>query len=952
MASRTDCLQVVLEEVDPCIVVLSEHDIKENEINNVTFDNYTLNSFYCRKTSVKGGVLIMSKKSLKFKKFNISDFDYLSHDKLLEFCATKFVCNEYRFIVVGVYRSPSSNVKEFLNRLNILISKMLSRCLNLVIVGDINIDVLKDSLEVRDLSKILISHGMDYLVEFPTRVCTTTATCIDNILTNIAKNQLKVEGLVTNLSDHDGQLLLIENKLLHGTKKKESITVYKRPFTTSNKKLFLKMLEEESWMNVYNASVESKFDVFYDTFTYYFNFCFPKVQSRMAQKTNKWITSELLDMKKEIEDYTIDYRLSKNPDIKNLLRKMNKDYKISVSRAKKNYYEKIINNSRNTSKVTWNIINNESGKKPKQKVNNISLYDNGTVVKSPYRVAKLFLEHYAGVVENQIIPNLVSCSTLSGYSSVVNFANTTTQFKPQFITDKAMSKVLDSFDNKYSAGIDDIPMPIIKCAKDYLIKPLTHLVNSSFISGIFPNKLKVAKVKPLFKHGDSCNVANYRPLSLLSSFSKIFERIMADQFTEYLETNNLIDLEQHGFRKGKSVISAGIEFVESVIDSVDIGDKAIGIFMDLTKAFDSVCHLKLLNSISNLGVSRYAFSWFESYLSNRSQYVEITHLNNHNQLINIQSPSSSIHYGVPQGSILGPLLFICYMKGLPRLFNFDKMTLYADDINLKISGKNVSDIERSATQQLSVIQNHLTDLNLLLNPNKTKYISFSTKQRRIDSNSTLFLNKQILEEVDSSRLLGILLDKNLDYTSHVEVVCKKIASGLYALRKMSFIINNIGTLKSIYFSFIHSHVSFGISLYGSTSIDNLDRILILQKEAVRIILKLNWLESVKEHFFNLNILTVYSLYIFEVILSVRKNLHKLTRVGSNHDYNTRGSNQIALESHRLTFFHKKPTHVGSKYYNLLPNDIKCIDNYNQFKKKLKLFMIKKALYSFKDFDTG
>lgn len=924
--------------------------MKDNEIKNVNVERYSIDSFYCRKDSVKGGVLIMSKEIVQWKKVIINDYDYLSQDRLFEFCITKFICDKFNVTVVGVYRSPSSNVKEFLSKLNILVTKLLKKSVNLIIAGDINIDVLQDSLEVRDLRKVLISHGMHEMVNFPTRYCTSTATGIDNFLTNMSKSGLVVEGIVTHLSDHDGQLLHINNNTF-SPKTIRNVTVFKRKFTDENKTSFLKMLENESWMDIYMASVETKFDVFHSKFNYYFDMSFPKVKSRKFTNKTKWITPELIKKKNKITECTMNYRVTKNPDLKVLINNLNNDYKNSVMKAKQNYYSNKVNNSSNVNKVTWNIINDESRNVKQEQINNISLNKNGRLTESPIQVAKIFQDHFTNMVTNYIIPNLNFDSHTPLLKSDVIF-NILTKFRTKSVSCHYVGKVLNSFENKYSTGFDDVPMPIIKYAKEYLIEPLTHLINSSFISGIFPTKLKISKIKPLFKNGDPHDVTNYRPLSLLSSFSKIFERIMTNQVIDFFETNNIMDLEQYGYVKGRSAIGANIDFIESIVDSVDKGEKVIGIFMDLSKAFDSVCHKQLLNSISDLGIRDHALTWFQSYLTNRIQYVELPHLNCHNQLNNVQSHLSTVTYGVPQGSILGPLLFLCYIKGLPAKSNFDKLILYADDINLKISGKCFSDIERVAADQLSTIQNYLTDKNLLLNPSKTKYISFCTKQRKIQSStSNIKLNGKVIEEVEASKFLGLLVDKNLDWTLHVETMCNKIASGLYALRRMSFIINNISTLKTIYFSFIHSHISFGIALYGSTSIDNLNRVLVLQKRAIRIMLNLDWHESAREHFASLGIFTVYSLYIFEIILCVKKNLHNLTSVGHNHSYNTRGCNKIATESHKLKFFNKKPNHIGIKYYNLLPEEIKTIDDFWIFKKKLKPFMIQKAMYSLDDFIT-
>uniref|UniRef100_A0A1B6M194 Reverse transcriptase domain-containing protein n=1 Tax=Graphocephala atropunctata TaxID=36148 RepID=A0A1B6M194_9HEMI len=491
-------------------------------------------------------------------------------------------------------------------------------------------------------------------------------------------------------------------------------------------------------------------------------------------------------------------------------------------------------------------------------------------------------------------------------------------------------------------------MIIIKDVVNSLMKPLAHLINSSFITGIFPDKLKVSKVKPLFKKGDAQKPCNYRPISILPSFSKIYERAMSLRLIQFLETNNLIDKEQYGFRTGRSVISANIDFIEAIIDAIDKGEKAAGVFMDLSKAFDSVSHPKLLNVLQSLGIRGRAFSWFQSYLSNRKQFVEVSYINKYNNKTCVPSSLKKLKYGVPQGSILGPLLFICYLKGVPDLIKRGNIFMYADDISFTMSSKNVDDIEEHSFIQLSSINQHLSDLNLLVNPDKTNYIYFSTPQNIECNKASIFLGEQCLEEVENTKVLGLEMDRNLNWNIHVNKICSKISSGLFALRRMSKICSK-ETLKTIYCSLIHSHISFGLILYGGTSLENLNRILHLQKQAIRIIFGLDWTDSAREYFPKLGVLTIYSQYIFELILHIKNNLSDFPTLGSYHNYQTRNNKKICYVVHRLKFLEKKPSYAGVSFYNSLPIRILNIKDTSMFKKELKFFFKSKPLYSLQEF---
>lgn len=937
-------MQIILDEINPKIIVLTEHNIKEGELKYLKINGYDVSASFCRKSAVKGGVMILSSEGLAWRRVVLPTEYQLGEDRVFEYCATNYTINNFKFILVGVYRSPSSDPFIFLERLSILIGILLKKCKFLVIAGDININVMSNSKECLELNNMLKSHGMKYLVDFPTRVCSTTATCIDNFMTNISNSNTKVDGIISNLSDHDGQTLeILVDEII--SKHNINITWHRRKFSDENKNRFLKMLSNEDWLNVYFSPVESKFDEFFNTFDYYFNLCFPKIKCRKKnQQNNGWITHTLHDLKYELRNLTKLSRSSPDPNFKFLLKDQKKHYHSKIKETKSVHYEKLIKGSDNVCKTTWNIIGHEINSKKKHKHKNISVFWEGAEINNPSLVGNILNNHYANLVDKSIIPNL---QPFSDDFNLPTFSDKL--FVPSTIEPKQLEKVIMSFENKYSTGYDDVPMAIIKFVKSQLIKPLVHLINSSIISGIFPDKLKIAKIKPLLKSNDSNDVSNYRPLSLLPTFSKIFERVMANQLTDFLENNNLLDKEQHGFRAGKSVISAGADFLESIVNSIDDGSKSVGIFMDLSKAFDSVSHKKLLCIMNSLGIKNNALSWFKSYLQNRKQFVEITYLNKLNQLINFNSKLKEIKYGVPQGSILGPILFLCYLKGLPGISNFDNITLYADDISVHVSCKSYEDIETVAFNQLATLKQALNNKLLILNPSKSKFISFtSSLKNKLTPRVNIFLDEDLLEEVNETKFLGLNIDKHLNWNNHVSTITKKLASGLYVLKQISKF-SSLETMKTVYFAFIQSHITFGLSLYGSTSTENLNKLLIYQKKAIRIMLALKWNDTVKEHFAELGIMTVYSLYIFQLILFIKKNSANIATLGHGHNFNTRHKSDFAFCQHRLSFFEKKPSYAGIKYYNKLASDIKSIEKFKDFKRSLKDVLICRPLYSLDEF---
>lgn len=953
LASRKEALEIVLTQIKPNIVVLTEHNMKTLELERFNLDNFLLTSEYSRTSTTGGGVVILSGEGLKAKPLRLKSVESITEDKLFECCLAKYTVNNWHFVLIGIYRTPQLQNLEFLNRLDDLLNTLVSLKdeNNFVIAGDFNLNILNTTPEVKQFKNIIKSHGFQFLVDFPTRVTPTSSTAIDNILTNIDKSKTRVTGVVTAVSDHDGQILELDIPTPKHYKG-EYRYILSRDFSENNMNTFYSLLSRENWFPVYLANVENKFDVFNNIFQYNLDLVFPKkyVKKYFNKKDSSWISKDIIEEQKFIAELTKEAKRTNNNDLFNKCKELNKEYKHKLTEAKKSYYDDKINKSDNICKKTWEIINKETGKQSNKAQDfAVSIRHKNSIVSDPLEVANCFNDHFIDVIEDMIQahPKVIQSNLTNP-----NLNLAPNSFRCQPVTENEISKIILSLKNKLSSGHDEVPLKLIKYVRLPLLKPLVHLINSSLVSGIFPDSLKMSKVVPIFKKGEKCEINNYRPISVLPSLSKIYERVMYNQLVEHLQNNQLFDDEQHGFRKGKSVKTALMEFSETIVDTIDKGDKAIGIFMDLSKAFDSISHETLLNKLKLLGLSKIALNWFGSYLSNRTQYVEVS-TTTENKTIKYRSSMKVIKHGVPQGSILGPLLFLCYVQGIPSILNTingvrNKLVLYADDSNLLVSSKNYDDLETACRNHLDCLQKFFIANNLFLNVNKTNFMIFSTKQNKNMPEVTISIGQNDIEQINHTTFLGIEVDCHLSWDNHVEKILTKICSGLYILKRMSFLCN-LKTLKSIYFAHIHSHVAYGLSIFGGTSKTNLDKILILQKKAIRIMLNVKSLDSVKASFSKLGILTVYDQYILDCAMTVRDQLHTLDLRGSFHTYNTRSKKLIDIPSHSLNFYNKKPSHMGSKICNHISRSLKVNIEEKGFQNKLKEFLLKKSCYSIDEF---
>jgi hypothetical protein len=338
-----------------------------------------------------------------------------------------------------------------------------------------------------------------------------------------------------------------------------------------------------------------------------------------------------------------------------------------------------------------------------------------------------------------------------------------------------------------------------------IMEPLLHIYNLSFLSGAVPNKLKVAKVIPIYKKGDPTHPGNYRPISLLNIFDKILEKLMYSRLYKHLATNNVLYDYQFGFRKGHSTALAILKVVDNIYQNLDKGNVCSGAYLDLQKAFDTVNHEILLGKLYNYGIRGVVQQWFKSYLTNRQQFTCID---------DTRSTYSNITCDDPQGSVLGPLLFLIYVNDIGSAVPNETVKLFADDTNLFVFGSGFSVVNQRANFCLNELCKWFTANKLSLNLTKTCYMVFSTK---CDENITLLCGQRAIEKVDACRYLGVVIDDKLKWTSHIDQLYSKLVKFTSIFYKLRSALPE-QVLKQIYFAFIHSRILYGIELYANTCI--------------------------------------------------------------------------------------------------------------------------------------
>lgn len=425
-------------------------------------------------------------------------------------------------------------------------------------------------------------------------------------------------------------------------------------------------------------------------------------------------------------------------------------------------------------------------------------------------------------------------------------------------------------------------------------------------------------------------------MALLNSLSKIYEKIIHTRLLSFFKKNKTISPAQHGFLKGRSTTSALYKFVEELYSSIDKTEYSLGLFCDLSKAFDCLNHSILLDKLYCYGIRGKAHNLIRSYLYNRSQIVQIS--DTHSPPFN--SLKLQINSGIPQGSILGPLLFVIYINDISHKVNRG-LIMYADDCTIKISSKSTEELTQSAQTCLSDLYKWFQSNHLAMNLTKTNVIPFKqlfNYNFNIGIGDNSFLNK-----VESTRLLGITIDTKLKWNCHVENVCNNLAKLCYATKRLANICS-LEVLLNTYYGLAYPILKYNNIFWGNSSKANLIRVFKLQKWLIRNMVKVNRTTSCKTYFSELKILTFPSLIIYESCLFVKKHRDYFTANETSHRYETRNQGQLVTNAHHTSLYQKGPSHFCIKAFNSIPPELKTLPNLNTFKRKLKQFLVGAVFY--------
>ncbi len=844
--------------------------------------------------------------------------------------------------IFGVlYNHPRKNTSAFLDYLQSIFAKINREKKLIFLCGDFNLNLLQSdtSPNVDSFLNLMLSNFFQPLILKPTRFNDRSApSLIDNIFIN-SLEPLTVSGnLIDKISDHLSNFVFFGDQLSKASNINNSMYRDYRNFNREN------YLQDARQMNFYHndenrdSDINCKYEHFQTKFLELLNKHAPlKVKSKRLKRQQRkpWITKGILKsistkntlLKKFIKTKD-DFWYERYRIFRNTLNRV-------IKSSKQIYYSSYFDEFKHDSKKVWKGINEILNKNKAKCSQDIKLNFKGKLISDNKQVANTF-NHFFTNIAQKLADKLGPAK-----ANHKDFLKSPIQesFFINPVNPGEVKSELMSLDESKSPDSYEIPISMVKCVSDPLSNILSDLINESFSSGTHPSLLKFAKVIPIFKAKSRLEVSNYRPISLLPIFNKIFEKLMHKRLTTFLDKHDVLFAHQFGFQKSKSTTQAILDLCNQLTNALNKKEISCCIFLDFAKAFDTVDHKILLDKLSHYGIRGSALNWFKSYLASRTQKVSIN---------GTLSEPQTITHGVPQGSVLGPLLFLIYINDLPSCSSILKFHLFADDTSIFFSYNNAKDLESIVNLELKNVSTWLSANRLTLNVDKSNFLTISNKKKG-ESAIDIKIDNNSIKEKDYIKYLGVLIDNKLNWKQHTQYVNTKVSKGIGILAKMRHFVSQ-DVLRQLYHAFIAPHISYGLICWGSASKCNTTLLNKSLKKAVRIMNFADYRAKSKPLFSKLGLFNFDDLFKLEVAKFMYDiNNNSITPVlcdlfqktNARHNYKTRQATnkQFCLPMVTTEARKKFINFTGIKIWNQIPLEIRSMSSKKLFNKFLRKWLL-------------
>lgn len=919
------------------IIILSEVWIKSDEVGYYDLDGYKLHC-KCNDNYAAGGIMVYVCNNIHVI---CTSTTMLSADLVV--LELKLQCG-VKFTLIALYRLQEFSVKMFLDEIDYILRAIVG---NLLVVGDMNIDILKNNYLSNNYLDLMYNYGISCLLKQPTRITNTSESCIDHVFARFKYlNHFNLEVCNIGISDH----CLIAINLQNNYNCSENFQLPHKQ-TLYNVEKAKQYLQMTNWSELLNCQ---DVDIWVEKL-------YTEINKAIEYGTESNITSRKI-VKAKFKSPWI------NNNILNKLKLRNKLYKIKIKRpyddkfrcyfenfcsqlsnlidsTKNKYYSDLLTSCNGNSREQWKIINSISGNKKKLAIHRLEV--DGEVIDNKQQICDTINDYLINVHEQLIVDNpggaagggAASPATAgsplgSGDSQPAN------SFFLRPVDQNEIKCIIQNLKNKRSCGYDKVTVSLVKCCSDIFAVLLEKIINLSFAKGRFPKLLKKSVVIPIPKKSGEIKLDNLRPISLLSVFSKIFEKAMKSRLLSYLNGIEFFSKNQFGFMKGKSTEDALSYFLELLYSKINENNNCTAVFIDFRKAFDLVDRDCLLKKLYKIGIRGNAFDWFREFLTDREQIVKIDeHF----------SKTLRIKKGVPQGSVLSATLFLIFINDLLELPCEGRMTAFADDVAFLFWNKNNKDQSNNINNTMTLLREWCFHNKMSVNVSKTKIMNFMLKPSLIpqikfkyharDCNRPTNCKCEEIENVTHFKYLGVVIDKDLSWKIHIDNLLHQVRCGI---RQFYFLRNicNIDLLRSLYFALIHSKLQYGIHCWGGTFQNLTQKIRIVQNHFIRIILFKNKMESSFPLYTSLKVLPIQHLFVFKVlqIFFIRSGNNGTELIQHKYTTRSKAANLIKKPKINKTIMARSFVFLGPKIFNDLPNEMKNAKSILVFKKQLKQWL--------------
>ena len=889
-------------------IVLNETWLELNEQELFKIDGY--NIFSVPRNRHGGGVLIYCCNII-----SASQIEHLSFTcPLFESLFIDIKIRSHQFTLGSIYRPPT-NVSNIGNFVCILKEKILSRLTsnNVILCGDLNIDLNSNSQHIENFCT---EFNLFNIISNSTRVNTDDAgniissTLIDHIWTSFS-NIKSSFVLEYHLTDHypvgcfidiskSSETPLNRTRIISNT----NIDNYKHDFTTFFNNLII------------NPNTNDLFNEVFDTLKAIISNNFPIVEHKTSSKSLKrpWIDKTLTDLiNKKHSIYSKCKRgllpFNRFKNYRNLLNK-------TLDLAKKIYYTEKFHNINQDSRQTWKIINSVSNP-TKSKVIKRNILINNVNIDDDLTLAFEFNQYFSNAVPRRAISNN---PTYFIEMSPNNFF-----FHP--ISPQEVLNILCQMKN--NSILSEMPIKLLKLLNEPLCFLFSKIFNLAIENEIFPDVLKCGVITPIPKKGNPKLISNHRGITIINPPSKIFDKLLYNRLYKYFEKVDLFTDRQFGFLKKRGIEQAALNLIHSINKANNLNETTVAVFIDLTKAFDCINHEILLGKLYRYGIRGSILNFFRSYLENRTHKTKINN--------SFSTPLLS-NRGVAQGSNLGPLLFNIFINDVVGCVHDCEILIYADDIVLFKSSKNLNTIKNCLESDLHNLNQYFNDNDLFINLQKTKAMIFS---RHKLNNLSILLDNNSIEFVNEFTYLGLTIDHKLTFKSHISKVTSKVNQGngrIYYLSKFL----PIYILKKIFFSIIYPHLNLHILIWGGANASHIQPLIVAVNKVIRNIEKSD--DDTTTKYRKLHILPVNEIYKLKMaeffFKTIKLNEHQLLtniieEISFEHNHNTRNVIQFRLPLINTNVNKSFFLSNAIKLWATIPDEIKNSPNIFSFKARFK-----------------